>query len=408
MRKKIIYAIIIAVIAISTWFFTGNTSIDKSIKVTPEFGKFIINVTVKGELDVEKSVNINGPSGLRSIHIYTDIKIEDLIAEGTVVDSGAYIGRLDKTPVMNKLKEVDANLEKLTAQINKSKIDSALELRAARDQLVNQKYAIEEKEIELKNSKYEPPAVQRRVQIDLEKAKRQYSQSLQNYKLKKDKQINIIQSAIIDYNKGLNNQEEIMKVLQGFRVSAPQAGMVIYAKSWSGKKKVPGSSISPWNPIIATLPDLSTMLVKSFVNEIDISKIKVGQKVEISVDAFPDKILTGEIKSVANIGEELANSSAHVFEVIINVNGTDPDLRPSMTTKNIITTNVIDSTLYIPLECLHSNDTAVFVYTNGYKKIITTGENNEDKIIILSGLTISDEIYLSEPKDANEWEFYKN
>ena len=408
MKKKIIYSVIFIAIAATIWIFTGTTTTDKSVKVTPEFGKFIINVTVKGELDAEKSVNINGPSGLRTIRIYNDIKIEDLVPEGTVVDSGAYIGRLDKTPVMNKLKEVDANLEKLSGQINKSKIDSALDLRAARDQLINQKYAIEEKEIELKNSKYEPPAVQRKVQIDLEKAKRQYSQSVQNYKLKKDKQINIIQSAIIDYNKGQTQKDQIMKVLEGFTVKAPQAGMVIYAKSWNGKKKVPGSSISPWNPIIATLPDLSTMQVKSFVNEIDISKVKEGQKVEISVDAFPDKVLTGEVKSVANIGEELANSSAHVFEVVISVNGSDPDLRPSMTTKNIITTNVIDSVLFIPLECLHSNDTAVFVYTNGYKKIIETGENNEDNIIVTKGLTINDEIYLSEPENVDDWEFYKN
>ena len=408
MKKKIIYSVIFIALVSIVWFLTGNSTTDKSVKINPEFGKFVINVTVKGELDAEKSVNIDGPSGLRTIRIYNDIKIEDLVPEGTVVDSGAYIGKLDRTPVMSKLKEVDANLEKLTGQINKSKIDSALDLRAARDQLINQKYAIEEKEIELKNSKYEPPAVQRKVQIDLEKAKRQYNQSVQNYKLKKDKQINIIQSAIIDYNKGLTQKDQIMKVLEGFTVKAPQAGMVIYAKSWNGKKKVPGSSISPWRPTIATLPDLSTMQIKSFVNEIDISKIKEGQKVEISVDAFPDKVLTGEVKSVANIGEELANSSAHVFEVVISVNGSDPDLRPSMTTKNIITTNVIDSALYIPLECLHSNDTAVFVYTNGYKKIIETGDNNEDNIIVTKGLTIDDEIYLSEPEKADDWEFYKN
>lgn len=407
MKKKIIYSLIAVVLAIILWVFTGNSALDKSIKITPEFGEFVIDVTVKGELDAEKSVNINGPSGLRSIRIYTDIKIEDLVAEGTVVDSGAYIGSLDKTPVMSKLKEVDSNLEKLTAQINKSKIDSALELRAARDQLINQEYAIEEKEIELTNSKYEPPAVQRKVQIDLEKAKRQYNQSVQNYKLKKDKQVNIIQGALIDYNKGVSSREEIMKVLGGFRVTAPQSGMVIYAKSWSGKKKVPGSTISPWNPKVATLPDLSTMQIKSFVNEIDISKIKTGQKVAISVDAFPDKVLDGEVKSVANIGEELASSSAHVFEVIINVKGSDPDLRPSMTTKNIITTNTIDSALFIPLECLHSNDTVVYVYSNGYKKIIETGENNEDNIIVTSGLKADDKIFLSEPEDSDDWEFYK-
>ena len=199
-----------------------------------------------------------------------------------------------------------------------------------------------------------------------------------------------------------------MKVLEEFRVLAPQAGMVIYAKSWSGKKIVPGSTISGWNPKVATLPDLSSMQIKSFVNEIDISKIKVGQKVEITVDAFPDKKLKGEIKDVANIGEELKNSSAHVFEVLITVEDSDPELRPSMTTQNTIITQVIDTAIYIPLECLHSTDSTVFVYTNGIKQLVETGESNEDNIIITKGIRIEDDIYLSVPEGAINWDFSQN
>jgi multidrug efflux pump subunit AcrA (membrane-fusion protein) len=346
--------------------------------------------------------------GLQSINIYSDIKIDDLVPEGTIVDSGDYIASLDQTVILDKLKEIDANLEKLVSNINKSKIDSALELRSARDQLINQKYALEQKEIELANSKYEPPATQRKLEIDLEQAKRQLQQSIESYQLKKEKQINTIQEAIIDFNKDQNKKEQIMKVMGEFRVTAPQAGMVIYAKSWGGKKKVPGSTISPWNPRVATLPDLSNMQIKSFVNEIDISKIQVDQEVQITVDAFPDKKLKGKVVSVANIGEELNNSSAHVFEVIIKVLNQDSDLRPSMTTKNVIVTEVVDSAMYIPLECLHSNDSLIFVYTNGVKKIVETAQSNEDNIVIEKGLSPDDEIYLSIPEGAEDWEFLKD
>ena len=78
-----------------------------------------------------------------------------------------------------------------------------------------------------------------------------------------------------------------------------------------------------------------------------------------------------------------------------------------MTTKNTIIINVIDSALYIPLECLHSNDSTVFVYTNGIKQIIETSENNEDYIVVTKGLTISDEIYLSIPENSSNWIFSK-
>lgn len=407
MSKKMIYAIgtILALAAI--WYFTSADASDHSLKTFPQKGDFEINVTVKGELDAEKSVDISGPSGLRSIQIYSEIKIDDLVAEGTIVDSGDYIASLDQTVVLNKLKEIDANLEKLVSGINKSKIDSALDLRAARDELINQTYALEETEIELSNSKFEPPSVQRKLQIELEKANRRLQQSKESYKLKKDKQVNTIQEAVIDYNKDANKKEQIMEVLGQFRVLAPQAGMVIYAKSWNGEKKLPGSSISAWNPEVATLPDLSSMQIKSYVNEIDISKIKVDQAVKITVDAFPDKKLKGKVISVANIGEELSNSSAHVFEVMIKVEGTDSDLRPSMTTKNTILTQSIDTAIYIPLECLHSNDSLVYVYTNGHKQIVKTGESNEDNIVILEGLDLKDEVYLSIPKNGDKWELSK-
>ena len=64
--------------------------------------------------------------------------------------------------------------------------------------------------------------------------------------------------------------------------------MVIYARNWNGKKE-PGARISAWDPIVAELPDLSDMISKTYVNEVDISKVRVGQEVDIKVDAFPDK-----------------------------------------------------------------------------------------------------------------------
>ena len=61
------------------------------------------------------------------------------------------------------------------------------------------------------------------------------------------------------------------------------------------------------------------MISKTYVNEIDVSKVKAGQKVEIIVDAFPERSYTGTVTSVANIGEQLPNADAKVFEVLIKV-----------------------------------------------------------------------------------------
>ncbi len=397
-----IVAVIIIFILLFIWYFRGNNK-DGGIHTKAKSGKFIISVVTSGELDAKSSTNIQGPAGLRSIGVYEDLKLNEIIPEGTEVDSGDYIASIDQTPILNKLKEIDANLEKLEAKISQSKLDSALTLRADRDNLINIKYELEELELELKNSKYESPVTIEKLRISIKKNKRKYKQALNNYKLKKRKEENTVRTAVIDYQKESSKKERFINVLKGFNITAPQAGMLIYAKTWSGKKISSGSKISIWNPIVAKLPDLSQMIVKTYVNEIDISKVVVNQKVDITVDAFPNKKLTGIVTNVANIGEELQNTSAHVFEVVIKVNESDSDLRPSMTTKNSIIVETMDSVVFIPIECLNVADSTSFVYTDGIRKEVRAGKSNLDEIVITKGLEAGDEVYLVPPENANTW-----
>jgi hypothetical protein len=148
------------------------------------------------------------------------------------------------------------------------------------------------------------------------------------------------------------------------------------------------------------------MISKTYVNEIDVSKLNVGHKVRIGVDAFPEKKYTGEVTEVANIGEQLPNTDAKVFEVTIKVNEYDPILRPSMTTSNQILTKYIDDALYLPLEAVHANDSVSFVYSlKGKRQIVMLGEQNENFITVEKGVEENDEVYLSVPAKGEKYPF---
>ncbi len=62
--------------------------------------------------------------------------------------------------------------------------------------------------------------------------------------------------------------------------------------------------ISMWNPVVAALPDMSVMQTVTYINEVDVQKIKPKQKVDIKLDADPAKKLSGEVISVASMGEQ--------------------------------------------------------------------------------------------------------
>jgi hypothetical protein len=181
--------------------------------------------------------------------------------------------------------------------------------------------------------------------------------------------------------------------------------MIIYKRDRMGAKRKVGSSISPWDNVVATLPDMSSMISKTYVNEIDVSKVKPGQHVEILVDAFPEKSYTGTVTSVANIGEQLPNADAKVFEVLIEVDGSDPILRPSMTTGNKIITKTISDVTFIPLESVQAGpDSVPFVYLkNGTRQVVVLGESNENNVVVEKGLTQGVQLYLNTPEKPEKY-----
>ena len=405
-KKYILYTgIILGVLLI---FFLVRLMIPKKttqVSVVVKKGDFSVSISTTGELQAENSEKIQAPAGLRLIGIW-NVKITDLIPEGTVVDSGDYVATLDRTEATTRLKSVESELEKYQSQFIKTKLDTTMDLRAARDELINLKYALEEKQIAVDQSKFEPPAVIRQANIELEKAKRAYEQAVKNYQLKSSKARANIAEVAASMNQEQMKKDNLMNVLDQFVIKAPKPGMVIYEKEWGGGKRKVGSTISSWDLTVATLPDLSSMVSKTYVNEIDISKIRVGQQVEVTVDAFPGKKYSGRIKEIANVGEQLPNSDAKVFEVIIKIDDRDTILRPAMTTGNIIITNTYKDVLYIPLEAVFSNDSMSYVYKmDGLKKvkqIVWLGESNDNEVIVKKGLIEGDEIFLTQPANPDK------
>lgn len=409
MKKNRIYLISLGalLLVVIIWIFagTGNEK-ENTVKVPVKYGKFDITVTTTGELEAKSSEKIMGPVNLRDFRIW-QIKIDDIIPDGTVVDSGQYVASLDRTELVNKMKDQELEIEKLETQFIKTQLDTTMDMRTARDNLINLKYELEEKQIVVDQSIYEPPATQRQAKIDLERAQRNYDQAMENYDVKLKKANADMAEINTSMRKVRSDYDKMVEILNQFTIFAPKSGMVIYRRGWDGQKQGVGSQISVWDPVVAELPNLKEMKSKTYINEIDISKIKVGQQVNLGIDAFPDKKFTGTVTEVANIGQQLPNSNAKVFEVVIEVNEYDSILRPAMTTKNEILTASIDSVLFIPLDCVQSNDSMSYVYTNGEKQQVILGPANENEVIIRAGLEKDEEVYLVAPSKAESFRLVK-
>jgi len=418
-RTIIITGLVAGLIMIAMFVFNKLASKKDTASIFTEVmeGPFEITVSNSGELQAEKSIDILGPDMMQLMQQggggrggsggmrFMSFKISDIVPEGTVVNTGDYIAQLDRTDYDNSLKTANENLNTLRSNLEMAILDTAVTLTNLRDAIKNQAIAVEEAKITLAQSKYEPPATIRQAQLNVDKQERALEQARKNYTLRKAKALADIKTKRRLYNDGDELVTALQEFLSKFTIHAPSPGMVIYKEEFNGTKRKTGSQVNPFDKVVATLPDLSSMISKTYVSEIEVNKVQPGQKVVITIDAIPGKSLTGVVTNVANIGEQLGNSDAKMFEVLIKIDGLNPELRPAMTTYNKILINSYDNVIYIPTECVNAGTDGIpFVYRkNKTKQIVVLGEMNDKDIIVKQGLERGTSVYLVPPEDPSKF-----
>ena len=139
-------------------------------------------------------------------------------------------------------------------------------------------------------------------------------------------------------------------------VTAPMSGTVTRLNVEEGEIVTSGRSAFSQGPAVLTIADLSRMVVKTRINEVDIAKIELGQRVEIRVDAYRDRVFEGRVSEIAPSaytpdprGGQQGDGTI-TFEVIIEVVGSPPELLPGMSADVDIIVMEEGNVLQLPID----------------------------------------------------------
>lgn len=153
----------------------------------------------------------------------------------------------------------------------------------------------------------------------------------------------------------LKNQEERFGWTT---IRAPMSGTVTLLEVEEGEIVTSGRSAFAQSPPLMTIGDLSKMVVKTFINEVDMERLRLNQKAEIKADAYQNKIYEGRVVEIAPSGVERDNIIT--FEVMVKVVGSPPELRPGMSADVDIITHEAEGVLLLPRDAIDEK-TAVTV-----------------------------------------------
>ena len=388
-------------------YFVGIKPSSKVYKVKKE--NFEALISCKGEIQSEKAVLITIPDvfGDRTLEIY-DTQIKDLIPEGSIVKKNDFVGLLDQGRIKQLKQNNEEAIKKLLFNINDAKIDSAVELVALRDGIEQFGFDLQYKKVELEQSVFESPAYQRTSLMAYERALRQLEYKKRAYQMtQKGLRAHISRDETM-MDKLVVKDKKYQVAFDGARILAPRSGMLIYGRTFGrgGSRKLTiGSYVSMQNPVIATLPDLSILDSETYVEEIYISKIKVGDSARVYVDALKNQEKIGAISNISNVGQEMTGFDSKVFKVNIRIASDNDKVKPAMTTNNDIIIAREQNVLVIPRSALFLEEGKQFVYLRELGKItiknVECGNQSDKFVVIKKGLKEGDKILLNKPENKD-------
>lgn len=382
-------------------------------------GVFTVSFHEMGTLRAERSVpvlsEING-------------KIISLTGEGTVVKPGTKLAVLDTSELEREARNQqlefnnrEADVDRANAELDilkkqnetelkqsQAELDfNKIELELANERLTRKENLLKEKLVTL--SEVEQARLEvRSKELAVTKGEAALELKKKEVESKEQQKMADVRNSQFRQQLAKMQLDEAERRVKKAVITAPASGMVVLESDWNGgehRKLQEGDTVRPQQTIL-TLPDLTTMQVRVQLGEADAPKVQLGIPVLIRLEAVPNRVFHGTVKSIASLATEPLpwerTSSGKSFEVTIAIKEVEPKtLKPGMTADAEFICETVKDAQYIPIEAVTEGEGKTFVFAkagNTYRRTpVKVGTHNDNFICITKGLGPNQVIALRDP-----------
>lgn len=303
-----------------------------------------------GEIDAADAIELSGPR--------TDdwnLSLRWLAEDGAQVQAGDPIVGFDAAPTLDKIRELELSVVEADNAIGEQQAKSQVAVADKVFEVEKQRIAVAKAELDAgvpasllsRREAHNFALALARAQVALTTASSDAEAARTGATLEAE----LKRIALDKAERGLAAAK---KQLEGLELKAPRAGIFLVAEHpWEGRKVRSGDNVWP-GLTVAKLPDLTQLVVRARLDDVDDGRVQPGQSVRCFVDAWPDVALPGHITTVGSVAQEVANQSTRrYFNVQVTLDGEAPGtLRPGLSVRVEVDTRVHDDVLLVPRDAI--------------------------------------------------------
>ena len=353
--------IILECLVVGILFWSCSKQSEKNLH-SVQNGAYVASINESGELQAVHSRALSLPSiGFR---YGWEFKLIQLVENGQVVKKGDVIAKFDQSSVKKVIIELKTKLELEQANLNKTKVSNEIELRKLETALEEEEANYDLKKLEIEKFKFESKQKLKVKELEFEQVQLKLAEAKKRIKLQgiiSSNELKIQELKVVQIKNDIKNA---YTALEKLTVTSPINGIVQIKSNRRTKLKYKVGDELYLGQAFALVPDLKRMKVLTKINELDFKKIKVGQKVKIRLDALPSVNFHGKVKYLGKLSKEKESESRiKVFDCEIEVEESDPRLKPGMTVSSEIYYADFENADFISNDCIYTTKGKSYVFT---------------------------------------------
>jgi HlyD family secretion protein len=369
-------------------------------------GDLDMNVLADGQLNANHTEMLMAPAiGGGSL------QLTHLLHTGTPVKKGDLVMEFDPSEQLYKVEQNRSELLQAEEEITKAKADAAVTAAEDKVKLLKAKYDVRRAELDVQKNELVSSIDARKNDLALEQAKRVLAELEQDVKSRSESGKATILLAEEKRNKSKLAMDQAQENISKMRVTAPIDGLVAIEKNEDSTggfffgQMLPeyreGDQVEAGRRVGQVI-DPREMEVAAKVGELERNSIKVGQAVDVRLEALPGSVFHGTVKTLGGMNNRMfweADSGAH-FEVTVALTDKDARLRPGLTVHITIHGDPHKDVLYVPRQALFLKDSKRVVFTrtgSGFEPHEIKIQSENESRAAIEGLKSGTEVALVDP-----------
>jgi HlyD family secretion protein len=405
MTRRVWVGIAVTGAALAGWWVLGRmTAVEAAIETAEVTrGEFVERLLVRGEVQAQRSVLLTAPSDAG------ELRIVELAANGTPVKAGDVVIGFDPTSLTTRLQEKSSALREAEAEIARAFAEGRITLEEYTTALLTAQYDVERARLDVRAGELSSRYDERKAQLSLSDAQQRLVESSTTVDTGREVTAATVRGLEGKQERAAAEVERTRRGVTALTVRAPSDGVFVVLDNWRASQMGMGArpfqvGDSAWpGAQIAELPDLSTARMVTTVDEVDRSRLAVGQQASLTIDAIAGRPLDGRIERISTLAKMDMSTwpPKRGFEVVVALDEVDERLRPGMSANARVVLARLPDQVLVPARAVFVRDgaTVAFVRRGGTfeRRPVAVAHRSDEMVAIQAGLVPGEQVALVEP-----------